>query len=281
MYQFEYIDIIEKIKEIIKIELDEMVVSIVNKHQKNQNNRDNNPFNCFEEQYIKNFMGIARSFDSQLGNRLQNIAFKIVQLDISKTLPNEIIFSFVEDYLYIYLLCNSSLKQEILFIEKDYKIFENLNLLCYFKTNKKQIDFYKSLQNYYKVKDNCLKIPVDLMYFDNFKNVFKVFEIKSGGNLDTKNSDANYNEVIRLKKIFDFIPGLNTETYFATCYNNSGDGGKPKGAIYSKLSQNQILIGKEFWREILPKEVSYEKFEEIYKYIFKEIVQVENRLRRI
>lgn len=53
----------------------------------------------------------------------------------------------------------------------------------------------------YKSKDGVTNIPVDLIYFNKSGAFFHAFEVKSGGNLDTKNSDANHGEVLRLAKL--------------------------------------------------------------------------------
>lgn len=51
---------------------------------------------------------------------------------------------------------------------------------------------------------------------------------------------------------------------FATCYDGKGDG-TPDGSIGQNLDREQILIGKEFWKEILEPGVSYDDFIEMYK----------------
>lgn len=53
-------------------------------------------------------------------------------------------------------------------------------------------------------------IPVDLLFFECDDNKTlksaSAFEIKMGGNLDTKNSKSNANEVADLKRLLGFIP---------------------------------------------------------------------------
>lgn len=262
-----------EIANIIEHELTEMVDNILIKHKQNQINRRNNPFNCFENPYIKNYMGMGRSFDSQLGNRLQNIALHIVRLNKYKFAPNHFIFNLCENMLYISTVIDNSNKQFI-------GVGENINdeeYLRSFPISYEQKDYLLSLSELYKIKNKIIGIPVDLIYYDTEYNTFDAFEIKSGGNLDTKNADANFNEVLRLMKILNPING--SQSYFATCYNNMGEGANPQGSIFAKLPEDHILIGKDFWNKILPVNVSYKRFIEIYQYIFREVVQVDKSLQ--
>lgn len=263
-----------KIAQIIKTELEEMVENILSKHKRNQINRGNNPFNCFEDSYIKNYMGMGRSFDSQLGNRLQNIAFKLLSLSNHKVAPNRVILNIVGNILYMHCEQDNSLKQQIYIVKNSAMTPQAYSV----EIDEQQIDFYSSLSKIYKTKNGQLGIPVDLLYLNLNKNgAFRAFEIKAGGNLDTKNADANYNEVIRLEKILH--PFGNSKSFFATCYNNMGENEMPQGSIFYKLDKTQILIGKVFWNKVLPKDITYERFIEIYQYIFRDVVKVDAKLQ--
>lgn len=92
------------------------------------------------------------------------------------------------------------------------------------------------------------------------------YELKAGGNLDTKNAPSNAAEVTSLETIFSFCD--KSISRFATCYDGKGDG-TPDGAIGKHLDRNQILIGKEFWEEILEDGVSYNDFILAYQEAYK------------
>lgn len=69
-----------------------------------------------------------------------------------------------------------------------------------------------------------------------------------------------------LETIFSFCD--KSISRFATCYDGKGDG-TPDGAIGKHLDRNQILIGKEFWEEILEDGVSYNDFILAYQEAYK------------
>lgn len=266
-------EIESKVARIIEEELTQMIDNILGNHIKNQRNRSNNPFNCFEDPYIKNYMGMGRSFDSQLGNRLQNIAFKLCCLDESKIAPNHFVFNICDDRLYVSTIYDNKCKQFISITDNEYE----MEYVFHVPITEDQKEYLLSLNSLYKAKNGVIGIPVDLIYFDKSDECFYAFELKAGGNLDTKNADANFNEVIRLMRILE--PFEDSMSYFATCYNNMGECANPQGSIFEKLNEEQLLIGSKFWNKVLPSEIFYIRFIEIYQYIFREIVKVDKRLQ--
>ncbi len=263
----------QQIANIINLQLSEMVDNILANHSKNQINRGNNPFNCFKDPYIKNYMGMGRSFDSQLGNRLQNIALAITRLDPNKYAPTHFIFYVCNNTLYISSLNENNSNQFIRITETPLTNTYDFTV----QITPKQHSFLMSMRELYKIKGQIINIPVDLIYYDRSASYFCAFELKSGGNLDTKNSDANYNEVNRLTQLL--APFYGSRSFFATCYNNMGEGFDPQGSIFNRLHGDQLLIGSDFWRMLLPPIVSYDRFIEIYQHTFNNIVQVDSRLR--
>ncbi|HFI0578948.1 TPA: hypothetical protein ACGO05_001381, partial [Streptococcus suis] len=126
-------------------------------------------------------------------------------------------------------------------------------------------------------------ILVDLLYIEDIDDTTKTrittFELKSGGNLDTKNSSANVKEVQLLKDIFKFFPS--NDSFFATTYNNAGEG-SPSGSVFAELERNNLepKVGVDFWNMILPEELSYESFIEQYKQKFIES-RIEAKFKRL
>ncbi len=109
--------------------------------------------------------------------------------------------------------------------------------------------------------------PVDLAFFDG--NDWNVMELKAGGDLDSSNAPSN---VEKLLTIYVDMGIENCKAYFATLYNKDGEGNTWKGAVKKHLAYPEMfLIGKNLWAKILPNEISFEKFEEIYKEALEEI----------
>ncbi|CYU81116.1 hypothetical protein EI999_06940 [Streptococcus suis] len=235
-------------------------------------------------------MGLGRSFDSRLGNEIQKIAMKLARVRYNDiNVPNIILINTEDENVNRKFILN-------LYIIKDnfqQRVFYNIkpsDFLKYFNNDNiepgKSIEFTlpkKSpkanleLLNKYKITDinkdlnkNINKL-VDLLYIEDIDNSLKTkitaFEIKSGGNLDTKNSKANVDEIKLLKDFFKFFPS--NRAYFATAYNNNGKG-KPSGDVFVKLKDNKLKakVGKEFWKMVLPKSLNYKTFIKEYKQRF-------------
>ena len=81
----EYISFIQK-------QLAEMAKTVKKNSSKNQAKRENNIFFIFSDKNAKKYMGTGRSFDSQLGTRLQKIAMFISRRKYgSECVPNLIV----------------------------------------------------------------------------------------------------------------------------------------------------------------------------------------------
>lgn len=268
----------------VKEQLKEMASEISHNFDANMSNRKNNPFNCLCDD-INKYMGLGRSFDSQLGNRLQNIAFycarlkygdicvpNIVYIDKRKSLvkaasiqseyrPGKELKSNVKPYNQ-YIIAEGDFSVDRLRSRFGYKKSTSDDPLV----KEYSIDFDK---NYTMVKKD--KTPVDLLIlFEKDKKISAyAFEIKAGGNLDTKNSKANKDEVENLEATFSFAMGNNDtyRGYFATCYQNADT---LQGDIFRNLNKGQIMIGEKFWKFILPEEISYDEFISIYNSAFVE-----------
>ena len=102
------------------------------------------------------------------------------------------------------------------------------------------------------------KKPVDLIYENNGE--INLIEIKAGGDLDSSNASGN------IDKMFTWVSmlGKNCNLYFATLYHKDGEGNVWKGGIKKYLGEEMILVGKEFWEKILPDDVNFDRFKELY-----------------
>lgn len=109
--------------------------------------------------------------------------------------------------------------------------------------------------------------PVDLAFFDGEN--WNLLELKAGGDLDSSNAPSN------IEKLLSIYVGVNVENvklYFATLYNKDGEGNTWTGAVKKHMAYPEMfLIGKNLWNKILPQEISYERFTELYKIALEEI----------
>ena len=289
----------KELEEFIQKELEDMCINIATNYKPNIENRKNNPFLCFEDTHANKYMGLGRSIDSQLGNRIQRIIFYIARQRYGlSNVPNIISINYYEKDKKI--ICKLFSINIDLPTKEQNKNFNPFKQIIY--VNKGNIDEsevkkelkIKSTSKSLIIKQREIHIsdtkflgelskfikknngnPVDLLFFDcNDKILDNVnaFEIKMGGNLDTKNAEANANEVKNLKKIFSFFP--NNYSYFATCYSNCSK------AVEIRLCKNQILNNVDFWNKILPSEIPYDNFIKIYTSAFKK-AKVEEKIQKM
>lgn len=109
--------------------------------------------------------------------------------------------------------------------------------------------------------------PVDLAFFDGEN--WNLLELKAGGDLDSSNAPSN---VEKLLTIYTSLNMANAKAYFGTLYNKDGEGNTWKGAVKKHMAYPEMfLIGKQFWTKILPAEISFEDFKNIYKEALEEI----------
>ena len=270
--------------------LEAIKITTIDNYSENSINRKYNVFNCIEDNTISKYMGLGRSFDSKLGNEIQKIAMKLARVKYNDiNVPNIILIN-TKDFKK-----NRKFLLELYVIKDNFqqRVYYNLepNVFSeYYDSNKiasqKSIvftlpksDSNDSLEHVNKIKitqkepkfSKYKKILVDLLYIEDIDDTTKTkittFELKSGGNLDTKNSTANVKEVQLLKDIFKFFPF--NDSFFATTYNNAGEG-SPSGSVFAELLKNNLesKVGVDFWNMVLPEELDYESFIKNYKQKF-------------
>lgn len=278
--------------------LEDIKKTTIDNYSENSVNRKYNVFNCINDQTIRRYMGLGRSFDSKLGNEIQKIAMKLARVKYGDiNVPNIILINTEDE--------NDNRK----FILNLYTIKDNFQQRVFYNIkpddflrdfNNDNIELSKSIEftlpkssrkatltklNKYKITDTKKNIKklVDLLYIEDIDDTTKTklttFELKSGGNLDTKNSKANVDEVKLLKDIFKFFP--QNDSFFATAYNNAGEG-VPSGSVFTKLKKEKLeyKVGKDFWNMILPEELSYDSFIEQYEQKFIES-RIEEKYKRL
>jgi hypothetical protein len=265
----------DELSQFIEGQLREMAKNVVSKSAGNIANRAHNPFSLFEGNEEK-YMAVGRSLDSQLGTRLQKIAFYCARYTYGFiNVPNIVVMNESEEGLVVELLSYPIEKgmNQCLYWGGEATDYLSASCRCAFNSSPETFDSRAYLFNNIDIDEikNIInsqggKMPMDLFFIDSEGNAH-TYEIKAGGNLDTKNKVENRNEVIRLEKVFSMF-GDNSSK-FATCYNNRGEGNTPDGAIFSMLDADHKAIGHFFWEEILPlEEISYEDFIELYSKAF-------------
>lgn len=276
----------DDLKGFIENQLSNMARNVSKNSDKNIEKRGNNPFVLFEGVEEK-YMAVGRSLDSQLGTRLQKIAFYIARYRFGfEKVPNVILFSDNEDKLTMTLVSYPiewGMTQKVCWGND---LMATMSKTLQKKCENSTDDFFVSETSFTGINVDEMKrvflsafeeenrneiegksIPYDLLFIDT-NGGFHVYEIKAGGNLDTKNKIGNGNEVLRLEQLFSFISNCNSK--FATCYNNRGEGNAPEGSIFSILDDQHKVIGKEFWEEILPEDLTYERFIQLYATSFRD-----------
>lgn len=268
----------DELREFMINQLGNMAHNVADKTADNIQNRRNNPFNLFEDNEAK-YMAVGRSLDSQLGTRLQKIAFFIARYTYGfGRVPNIVVMRegrtgiVVETLSYpdrlgmTQCLYWGGYATDYLNVRcsKEYADFPNLFAYHVYRFPNFQSDEIRNMIGQRRI------MPIDLFYLD-YNGMAHSYEIKAGGNLDTKNKVENYNEVLRLEKVFSMFESSISK--FATCYNNKGEGNVPDGAIFGMLDAGHVAIGRAFLEEVLPGEVPYNEFVALYQEAF-EIARV-------
>lgn len=115
--------------------------------------------------------------------------------------------------------------------------------------------------------DNIYTKPVDLAFFDGTH--WNICELKAGGDLDSSNAPSN---VEKLLNIYVDMAIPNCQAFFATLYNKDGEGNTWKGAVKKHMHYpSMFLIGSDFWTKILPCEITFAQFTEIYATALEEL----------
>ena len=250
-----------------------------------------------KQEKASNYMGLGRSIDSQLGNRMQSIIFYLARLKYGDAkIPNAVLLQVDEDKrtiqvksYYVKLsdyekaikkskgVFKQNAYRQYIYIEHTDKetvepeIIKDLNLI---DTSRKL--HLKDIETFTDVDSKCIqlitdhkkcKTEIDLLIYESDR--IRTFEIKLGGGLDTKNAPANIREVEELKKLLLFSQKNNS--YFATCYSNgSGALSQSFSSESEYLTQDdKLLKNQEFWDIVLPSNMTYEEFIKKYTSAFK------------
>ena len=285
-------------------ELRAMSKNICDNYEKNMENREKNPFLPLDDREMKKYMALGRSVDSQLGNRIQRIIFFLCRQKFGTLgVPNIIELNYDENSEKITItLFSIPVDLDIEWQNKDFNPFAQY---VYIASNLSEKEVKRKL----KVKSRCDKLetakismnlnspdtgsellrwngknfPVDLLTLrleennDSGELIIEdlfVYEIKMGGNLDTKNASSNADEVLKNAKLFSFVNS--SHSYFSTCY------GECSHAVKSDLIEKncELLTPDDFWEKVLPVGLTYNDFIGKFKDAFR-ASRIEEDIKRL
>lgn len=262
-----------RLRAFIDTELSSMVENVASNYESNMEGRQLNPFLHFNNGDITKYMALGRSIDSQLGNRVQRIAFYMARMRYGvEFVPNIVSIKTVDDTehsveLIMYSVdCDVELTARLTNfnpfkqIVKINKQFNDEQVRKSLKISKRKYTdvIKKSAYIFHEISEHTYEyirsfsgkeFPVDLLLFEGNNNITRseAYEIKMGGNLDTKNASSNADEVNKLSQVLNFI--ANSQAYFATCYGTCSAAVSDR--IIPVLGDSAILNGEQFWDHII------------------------------
>ncbi len=190
---------------------------------------------------LQYYTALVRSFDSSLGNMLENLALSISRFfyEVTNKVSGELypeqtakIAELLEAYK------NSKNPRKV--SEKDYEEIRSV------KTESK-VESKTHISDYY--------------LFDKETDQHFLIELKIGGDLDNKKARAEKEALFEQFAILSNTLGKDAKIkcFFATAYNRYGEG-KPwkQGRVLQFFSEQELLIGKDFWNFICKSERGYE-----------------------
>ena len=130
------------------------------------------------------------------------------------------------------------------------------------------------------IDDKIHTKPIDLAFYDG--HIWNIMEIKAGGDLDSSNAPSN---IDKLLTIYTGMNTVNCRAYFATLYNKDGEGHVWNGGVKKFLSYpDNFLIGSQFWNKVLPGNIQFEEFCQLYNDVLVEIdlnARIRNLIRSV
>jgi len=276
----------------INRELTAMTTNVVNNYAENMANREINPFLTFDDLSIMKYMALGRSVDAQLGHRIQRIIFYLARVRYGLlNVPNCVTIDIV-NHEQKKIRCSLYSVAHNLPAQEQNANFDPYKQAVLIGGNKSDRDIKRQLKvkastdamkklsyefdgipddvlDYIRIKSGK-RIPIDLLFFDcdeTALNNANTFEIKMGGNLDTKNSESNAREVKDLLTLFSFLQ--NNFSYFATCYGVSS--ASITTDIQRIVGNNAILNNIAFWEKVIPSTedtYTYNDFIDVFKRAF-------------
>jgi hypothetical protein len=214
---------------------------------------------------IQFYSSLSRSFDSSLGNVIENMAISIAKLfyEVTHTIEGNISDKQIQLISELLEKYTRNVKRPEI---KDYTAIRNT------KTNSKKIFKRKST-------DYCL--------FDKDKNEFHLIELKIGGDLDNKKARSEKEAILEQYAILSnkISKKIKINIHFATAYNRYGEGKEWKQTrVLQFFSKEELLIGKDFWNFICKSDQGFNIVIDEYKknshFIVESLKKIKNKYLR-
>ena len=262
------------IKEIIKSEMNSLISRISDDFIDNYKKKIHNWTLAEFDNTLVAHMVFVSSFESKSGNMFQSIAKKIAKLKYGEEnvprffkgvgVTDEEVNQFQESSngaeQVILTKIDQSACQDFIALFKERHRAEGRGRGRSPSTLDQETIKEINPQNFAQT-DNLTFKPVDLGIYDPQNDIFHIIEIKAGGDLDSSNAPGN---VIKMLTEYAALGKNNSKLYFATLYNKNGEGNTWTGIIKKYLSDEMLLIGKDFWKFVLPEEITFEDLKSLY-----------------
>ena len=271
-------DIEEKIKDIVYNEFLKLMNTIeIDFIDNYKRKRFNFLLSQLDESIIATMVFVS-SFESKSGFAIERVAEKVAQIKYGvKNVP-----SIVNPRGIKHNINSREIEGQVIVTDIDLENGELKGSISTFRANNVAVGRGKNRIES-KVTQNSIKAllkigknyktekiytkPVDLAFFDG--NNWNFFELKAGGDLDSSNAPSN------IEKLLSIYTGANCDNakiYFATLYNKNGEGNTWTGSVKKHMAYPEMfLIGKNLWNKILPRDITYQRFTELYKFALEEI----------
>ncbi len=267
------------VKEIIKHELNNLIDKISDDFKKNYKRKSHNwILNGFDETLVANMVFVS-SFESKYGNMFETIAKNIAKLKYGEeNVPSVFQGAGVSDKEFKEFKASYTGNQQVIISKIDLSACQDTiagivqfnkaqgkgksRIPCSLDSNRLK-EIHKN--NFSKTRLN--QQPIDLGIYDPNEDIYRIFEIKAGGDLDSRKAPG---DVAKMLTEYTALGKDNSEIYFATLYHKDGEGNIWTGIVKRYLSEDLILIGSKFWEFVL-KDTSFNEFKSIYNEAFKEL----------
>lgn len=222
--------------------------------------------NVFIAELGKEFMfysAFVRSFDSSFGKVLENIGNSIANLSYE-----------VRGRIESYLLPQQSQHIDYLLAEYDKHV----------KPSVSDYDNFSCVQPR-NVESYMKNHETDNYFYNPEKKEHYIIELKAGGDLDNKKAKAEKTELLQeyfLLKNKLIGTDEDVSIFFATAYNKFGEGNDWKQErVQQFFSDEELLIGKEYWNFVCDDDNGFEIVFEQYKISCQYIKDALERIKKL
>ena len=197
---------------------------------------------------IQYYTALTRSFDSTLGNMLETLAIGIAKLSYEVSTQ-------VEGNLY---------PEQTKVIAEMLEAYKNTK-----NPKKPSVSDYEILKTVKAPGTVVSKVHMsDYYLFDKNTDTHYLIELKIGGDLDNKKARSEKEALFEQYAILsnNLSKDAKIKCYFATAYNRYGEG-KPwtQGRVKQFFSDDELLIGEQFWSFICKRDDGYSIVIDEYK----------------